>query len=312
LLTENVSSDYFEDGMCAEGFPEETHSPLISKESVHLFSDEKGMSSFRVRENSVRSYLSEYDDPLYWNEGSVKGPFVPTSDLRQSDYWESRPPLDPSLAVGRIVLFSFSPTSRAGFRGEKTASTMYVEDMKMKTKGLGAAAVPSKKEKKESGQAKKAFRSWEKLNPAERDKYERMVSQNVPYAFYRVCEVTRPAEEEGEHMFTMFQCSYMTLSLAEAAKRKAPKSKQQAVIRFCHSDVMNHAYWTSPFDVEYSGCDQPEPSTCEVCGEDVPRRTYCDGGPFRAVGPSAAPCNWAIICVDCRKDVCQLHPGNKD
>ena len=298
--------------MCAEGFPEETHSPLISKESVHLFSDEKGMSSFRVREKCVRSYLSEYDDPLYWDEGSVKGPFVQTSDLRQSDYWDSTPPLDPSLAVGRIVLCSFSPTSRAGFRVEKTASTMYVEDMKMKTKGLGAAAVPSKKEKKESGQAKKAFRSWEKLNPAERDKYERMVSQNVPYAFYRVCEVTRPAEEEGEHMFTMFQCSYMTLSLAEAAKRKAPKSKQQAVIRFCHSDVMNHAYWTSPFDVEYSGCDQPEPSTCEVCGEDVLRRTYCDGGPFRAVGPSAAPCNWAIICVDCRKDVCQLHPGNKD
>ena len=143
--------------MCAEGFPEETHSPLISKESVHLFSDEKGMSSFRVRENSVRSYLSEYDDPLYWDEGSVKGPFVQTSDLRQSDYWDSTPPLDPSLAVGRIVLFSFSPTSRAGFRGEKTASTMYVEDMKMKTKGLGAAAVASKKEKKKVDRRRKRF-----------------------------------------------------------------------------------------------------------------------------------------------------------
>ena len=75
---------------------------------------------------------------------------------------------------------------------------------------------------------------------------------------------------------------------------------------------MNHAYWTSPFDVEYSKADQPEPRICEGCGLDKPRKTYCDGGAFRGIGPSAAPCNWAVLCTDCREDENFLHPVNKD
>ena len=318
IVTEKSISDdpedpeVFEDVM--ENFLEGTRSPSphsmgSNYSSEHVEEDEE-LSCFPWR---VGRKLDHYDDPSFWTVGSVNGPYIRKNDEREAAYWDSRPPLDPTHAQGRILLFSFSPTSRAGFRGEKTASTMYAEDMKRKTKGLGAAAAAPKKGKKESGKAKKSFPTWDDLPPAERKKYEELVPQNVPYSFYRVSSVTLPPGEGDDHMLTMFQCTqYGTLQDAETAKKKAPKAKQQAVITFSFTDVMNHGYWTSPFDVEYSRADQLEPYICEGCGEDKRHKTYCDGGAFRGIGPSAAPCNWAVLCTDCRQDENLLHPENKD
>jgi len=190
---------------------------------------------------------------------------------------------------------------------------MYAEDMKRKNKGLGAAAAAPKKAKKDSGKVKKAFPSWDEVPPADRQIYENMVPQDAAYSLYRVSAVSLPPGDGFDHMLMLFLCTqYETLAEAESAKKKAPRSKQNAVISFSFTDVMNHGYWTSPFDVEYSRADKPEPRMCEGCGKDNPRKTYCDGGAFRGIGPSAAPCNWAVLCTDCREDENFLHPVNKD
>ena len=78
-----------------------------------------------------------------------------------------------------------------------------------------------------------------------------------------------PPAEGSDHMLTMFQCTqYLTVEEAESAKKRAPKSKEKAVISFSFTDVMNHGYWTSPFDVDNLRADQLEPYICECCGED--------------------------------------------
>ena len=73
-----------------------------------------------------------------------------------------------------------------------------------KNKGLGAAAVAPKKAKKSTGKAKKAFPSWDDLPPGERQIYENMVPQNIPYSFCRVPAVSLPPAEGPDNILTMF------------------------------------------------------------------------------------------------------------
>ena len=201
---EIMSSDYVQSEMDRMMLAS-TRSPTPPYRSFYYSSEEseeeEETGGFEPR---IQFNLSRYNDASFWSVGSVDGPFIRATEEREAAYWDSRPPSDPTHALARIILFSFSPTSRAGFRGEKTASTMYAEDMKRKNKGIGAAASAPKKAKKDSAKAKKAFPSWDDLPLGERQIYENMAPQNIPYSFYRVPAVSLPPAEGPDHILTMF------------------------------------------------------------------------------------------------------------
>lgn len=233
-----------------------------------------------------------------------------------------------------MVLFGHTWSNSRSSKYKTTAATLYKEYVAKERKAYNAYNKKMKeaKEKKKTLNLRKVnkVKLFSQLTKDEKAVFQKRAEEEINFNYFVIGQCTRvPAAsapsssargpslsrkskilesaelnlsyiKQGDIPAILTLFDTRNLNLEDALQiQQASEEGKYAVLEVSWNCLLTNSWWMSEHDVAVSKCMNPMPTKCSKC-PNVNDLCYCDGSVFPGRGPTAFPCDRALICNDCR------------